>query len=59
MLLVDAVQMELKIFRKKSVLIHVDQGRDDSSPSALVHGGSQYAYTASPRAPRIWARLVA
>jgi hypothetical protein len=43
--------------RGKSLFIHVDQGRDDFDPSALLRGGSQYAYTASPRVPRIWAKL--
>jgi hypothetical protein len=57
--LYNAVQDDMELRRKKSVFIHVDQGRDDFGPSALLRGGSQYAYTASPRAPCIWAKLVA
>ena len=41
----------------KSLFLHVNQGRADFGPSALLRGGSQYAYTASPRVPRIWAKL--
>ena len=54
-----AVENAVERGLKKTFFIHVDQGRDDSGPSALLRGGSQYAYTASPRASRIWAGLVA
>ena len=58
-MLFAAEQHDAEVIMRNSVFIHVDQGRDDSSPYCFVLRGSQYVQPASPRPPGTRAGLIA